>query len=213
MTKQQINQAMKLVYARPIAYKTIHKKLCGNSIHGGLLLSQLIWNITERFGKTKINISNWELREQLDFSEREFRTAKEALMNCKCITISHEGIPPKSHYEIDWEKYLIDVAKLENNHELEIIIQNSTTVERIENLNEAEFTKHIKKEFRGKDLCTWNNKTIAISTQGKLYEKGKGKIQRSLKTKEAEEVIKKLHEISKEQILQQLRANPIHKEM
>lgn len=198
----ELSKALKLIQKHTIGYKTYHKRMC-DSIAGGLLLSQIIWNITDKYGKDKVNITNDELRDQLAFSEQELRTAKSKLKRVRGLTISYEGIPRKTYYEIDWNVYLEEIANITNNEEIQLIIYNEVEIERIDELNIKEYTKQLKKENKGKELCNWNGKLIAMTKEGKLYEKNTAK-SRTLKTVEAQEVIGKLFQKNKMKMLQEI---------
>ena len=85
---------------RPVAYYPIYKELAG-SIHGGILLSQLMYWFSK---KDKIYKTSDELMSELGFTERELKTAKSHLKKVAFIATTREGIPAKTYYEIDWVK-------------------------------------------------------------------------------------------------------------
>ena len=85
----------------PIIYYPIYRDITG-SITAGLLLSQLMYwfNIKTKFYKT-----DRELEEELNFTKNELRGAKAKIKKLNFIIIKREGIPAKTWYEIEWEKY------------------------------------------------------------------------------------------------------------
>ncbi|HIP15560.1 MAG TPA: hypothetical protein EYG74_08730, partial [Sulfurimonas autotrophica] len=92
---------LKLLNARPIAYYPIYHEIT-SSLHGAVVLSQLMYWLSK---KDKIYKTNKELMEELGFTERELKTAKIALKKATFITVTREGLPAKTYYEINWVEY------------------------------------------------------------------------------------------------------------
>jgi len=92
---------MRALNQRPIAYYPIYAEITG-SIHGGILLSQLMYWFSK---KDKIYKVASELMEELQFTERQLRTAKGALKQVSFVKTTLEGIPAKTYYSIDWDEY------------------------------------------------------------------------------------------------------------
>jgi len=101
MRPSGIKHTLKLLNARPIAYYPIYHKITG-SLHGAVVLSQLMYWLSK---KDKIYKTNKELMEELGFTERELKTAKRALKKATFITVTREGLPAKTYYEINWAEY------------------------------------------------------------------------------------------------------------
>ncbi len=96
---------------RPIAYYPIYKRITG-SLAGAVLLSQLMYWFSK---KDKFYKTDADIIEETDLSISELRSAKTKLKELKFIIVSREGIPAKTYYSIDWDKYqdsLISLNKL-----------------------------------------------------------------------------------------------------
>ena len=95
---------------RPIAYFPIYKHIT-KSVHGAILLSQMMFwfNKKDKFYKT-----NSDFMAELDFTERELRTAKASIKKVEFISQKVEGIPAKTYYAIDWILYEKTLAKVCN---------------------------------------------------------------------------------------------------
>ena len=104
----EIKTILRELNQRPIAYYPAYHKVC-KSLHGAVLLSQLMYWFSQ---KEKIYKTNLELQKELDFTERELKTAKSALKKATFITVSLEGLPAKTYYKIDWEEYIKVLSSL-----------------------------------------------------------------------------------------------------
>lgn len=95
------SQILKSLHQRPIAYYPVYRQLTGSTT-GGILLSQLMYWFSK---KDKIFKTDKEIMEETLLSERELKNAKKIIKNIDFITVSLEGLPAKTYYEIDWGKY------------------------------------------------------------------------------------------------------------
>ena len=87
------------LHGRPIAYYPIYRKITGSTT-AGILLSQLMdWFST----KDKICKTNIEIMEETSLTENEVRSAKKKIKALPFISITLEGIPAKTFYEINWD--------------------------------------------------------------------------------------------------------------
>ena len=138
---------------KPILYYPIYREITG-SITAGILLSQLIYwfNVKFKFFKT-----DKELREEIGLSENEFRSAKKKIKNLDFISVKKEGLPAKTWYEIDWEKYQSCLVKFTQSLELKSQIANSEIHPTITE-NTTENTTNNKKEKLYKKK-SWKNLT------------------------------------------------------
>lgn len=96
-------KALKLLNSRPIAVYPVYIDITG-SVTAGLLLSQVMY----WFGandSTKYYKTDDELMSETKLSVNELRTAKIALKELPFLTITREGIPAKTFYEINWDKF------------------------------------------------------------------------------------------------------------
>ncbi|AQW81384.1 hypothetical protein CPIN17260_1095 [Campylobacter pinnipediorum subsp. pinnipediorum] len=94
-----MKEIIKQLSERPIAYYPAYARLAG-SITAGLLLSQLMYWFTKQ---DKIFKTDAEIMAETMLSKDELRSAKSKLKNLDFLTISREGIPAKTFYEIDWD--------------------------------------------------------------------------------------------------------------
>jgi len=86
---------------RPIAFYPIYRQITG-SLDGGILLSQLMYWFSK---KDKIYKTDADLQDETNFTTYEIRKAKKQIKTMPFITITREGIPAKTFYEIHWDKY------------------------------------------------------------------------------------------------------------
>ena len=92
-------QILKNLHQRPIAYYPVYRKLTGSTT-AGILLSQLMYWFSK---KDKIFKTDKEIMEETLLTKKELENAKKLIKNLDFITVSREGIPAKTYYEIDWE--------------------------------------------------------------------------------------------------------------
>ena len=96
-----MNDILRSLSERPVAYYPIHAEIMG-CVSGGVFLSQLMYWFSK---KDKFYKTDADIREETKLSEWELRKAKTALKNTGFISVSVEGIPAKTWYKIDWQKY------------------------------------------------------------------------------------------------------------
>jgi len=98
---------LKALNERPIAYYPVYRKITGSTT-AGLLLSQLMYWFSK---KSKIYKTDAEIKEETLLTKKEIETAKKAIKKLKFIKITREGIPAKTYYEIDWKMYEKELSK------------------------------------------------------------------------------------------------------
>ena len=87
---------------RPVAFYPIYARGM-DSISCAVALSQLMYWFST--GKDKIYKTDAELQDETGMSDKEIRTVKKKLKELHFLTITREGVPAKTYYEIDWNKY------------------------------------------------------------------------------------------------------------
>jgi len=96
-----MKRILKQLNQRPIAYYPIYRQLTGSTT-GGILLSQLMYWFSK---KDKIFKTNEEIINETFLTQDEIKSAKRKIKNLAFITVSLEGLPAKTFYKIDWQKY------------------------------------------------------------------------------------------------------------
>jgi len=106
---------LKSLNQRPIAYYPIYREITGSTT-AGILLSQLMYWFSkkDKFHKTDIDIMSETL-----LTKKELETAKKKIKSIDFITITREGLPSKTFYEINWTQYEITLKNLIAQKELE----------------------------------------------------------------------------------------------
>lgn len=107
-----MKEILKKLNEKPIAYYPIYRKVTGSTT-GGILLSQLMYWFSK---KDKIFKTDAEIMEETYLTKKELETAKNLIKKLDFITVSREGLPAKTYYEIHWEKMLSsfhDLGKLD----------------------------------------------------------------------------------------------------
>ena len=94
-------QILQALNQRPVAYYPIYAEITG-SVTAGILLSQLMYWFAK---KDKIYKTNNEMQEEIHFTDKQFKNAKQKVNQLPFIHITKEGIPAKTYYEIDWDGY------------------------------------------------------------------------------------------------------------
>lgn len=107
------SQILKSLNQRPIAYYPIYRRLTGSTT-GGILLSQIMYWFTK---KDKIFKTDREIIEETLLTKKELENAKKLIKNLDFITVSREGIPAKTYYEIDWEIFEKSLTSFSENGE------------------------------------------------------------------------------------------------
>lgn len=166
---------LKLLNERPIAYYPIYKEITGSTT-AGILLSQLMYWLAK---KDKIHKTDNEIFRETLLTENELRAAKLKIKKLSFITVTREGIPAKTYYEIDWENYKTSLAELTNTDSLnsqnsdsennEPIIVKSFDRDYTETTTENK--KDIKKgfSFSLKKMCQYENLTPEYQERLKGY--------------------------------------------
>src|SRR5262249_7190636 len=115
VSRDMLRITMKKLHQTPISYYPIHAKMMGG-VAGGVALSQLMyWYGTtegERFFKT-----DKELKEETGLSEYELKEAKKTLKTLPFLTVTIEGLPAKTFYEIDIVLYFENLHSWANSPE------------------------------------------------------------------------------------------------
>lgn len=100
-------QTIKKLSQRPIAYYPIYREITGSTT-AGILLSQLMYWFSK---KDKIFKTDKEIMDETKLTEKELRNAKKLIKNLDFITVSVEGIPAKTFYEIKWDLLEVELNK------------------------------------------------------------------------------------------------------
>lgn len=90
---------LKKLNQKPIAYYPIYRQITGSTT-GGILLSQLMYWFSK---KDKIFKTDNEIMEETFLTKKELENAKKLIKNLDFITVSREGLPAITYYEINWE--------------------------------------------------------------------------------------------------------------
>lgn len=93
---------LKRLNQKPIAYYPVYRELVGSTT-GGILLSQLMYWLSK---KDKIHKTDEDIRGETLLSKKELENAKKLIKKLDFITVSREGIPAKTYYQIDWDKWV-----------------------------------------------------------------------------------------------------------
>lgn len=96
-----MSNVLRALNQRPIAYYPIYKQITG-SMSGAVLLSQIMYWFSK---KDKFYKTNKDFRDELGLSEAEMKAAKKRVREMPFITVKRQGVPAKTYYTIDWEKY------------------------------------------------------------------------------------------------------------
>ena len=92
---------IKALHNRKISYHPMYKDLTG-SLQGAIVLSQIMYWFKQ---KDKFYKTDAEMMRETRISKHEMNTAKTTIKKLDFIKITKEGIPAKTFYEIDWQKY------------------------------------------------------------------------------------------------------------
>ncbi|RXJ86933.1 hypothetical protein [Arcobacter sp. CECT 8985] len=93
---------LKQLNQKPIAYYPVYREITGSTT-GGILLSQLMYWFSK---KDKIFKTDKEIMEETFLTRKELENAKKLIKKLDFITVSREGLPAKTYYEIDWNEML-----------------------------------------------------------------------------------------------------------
>jgi len=108
-----MNNILKILNQRPIAYYPIYREITGSTT-AGILLSQLMYWFSK---KDKFHKVDQEIQEETLLTKKELENAKKKLKDLVFITITREGIPAKTYYEINWLLYEIALTAYINPHQ------------------------------------------------------------------------------------------------
>jgi len=106
----KINAVLQALNQRPVAYMPAYRDLAG-SIAGGVLLSQIMywWAAT---GGRKFYKTDAELMAETGLSKKELETAKKRVKELNFISVSLEGMPARTYYDVDEEKLASALVEL-----------------------------------------------------------------------------------------------------
>lgn len=108
-----MKQILRELNQRPIAYYPAYRKITGSTT-AGILLSQLMYWFSKQ---DKIFKIDREIMEETLLTKKELENSKKLIKQLDFITVSREGIPAKTYYEIDWEKFEIALKNISENSE------------------------------------------------------------------------------------------------
>jgi len=94
---------------RPIAYYPAYRKITGSTT-AAIYLSQVMYWFSK---KDKFFKTDAEIMEETLLTRKEIENAKKLIKKLDFITITREGIPAKTYYEIDWNKFAECLNNLE----------------------------------------------------------------------------------------------------
>ena len=121
-------EILRLLNKRPIAYYPIYREITGSTT-AGILLSQLMYWFSK---KDKFYKTDKEIMNETMLTKKELELAKKRIKKLNFIKVTREGIPSKTYYEIDWEKFEESLIDLELEKKYGDIPQKGETV----NINE-----------------------------------------------------------------------------
>lgn len=168
-----MKELIKSLNQKPIAYYPIYRLITGSTT-AAILLSQLMYWFTK---KDKIYKTNEELIQETLLTKQELKTAKKIIKKLPFVKVELEGIPARTYYSIDWDKYIETINNFcENNlqndkdvnfeptswcksHQLDGVNHTNSVVQIAPTITEntTENTTDIKKE---------NNKKKKVDTVG-----------------------------------------------
>lgn len=136
---------LKRLHQRPISHYPIYTELTKSST-AGILLSQIMYWFSQ---KNKFYKTDADFKEETKLTENELRSAKRAIKNLDFIEVMREGIPAKTYYQIDWEKYEKTLSEFANstvslnslnkivdeNHHSQTSLVKSTKLDELNSLN------------------------------------------------------------------------------
>ncbi|MDD3775705.1 MAG: hypothetical protein PHV08_07100, partial [Sulfurovaceae bacterium] len=96
-----MSNLLKSLNEKPIGFYRVYKRLTGNT-NAALLLSQLMYWFSH---KDKFYKTDSDIMEETELTKKELETAKIKLKKLDFLEVTREGIPAKTYYTINWEKY------------------------------------------------------------------------------------------------------------
>lgn len=131
MNRKIIN-TFKNVATNNIQYSRIYHKITG-SIKSAILLTQII-DIFTKHGDEFILIDS-VLMEKSNLTINEYQTAKKKLKSLPFLQIQRKGLPPRTHYSIDWEAFQECIGSYElSNNSYCNLLEMSNSMETIETI-------------------------------------------------------------------------------
>ena len=97
-----MKDVLRALNQRPVAYYPIYAVGTG-SISCAVALSQLMYWFSA--SKDKIYKTDAEMQAETGLSAKEMRTVKKKLKELPFLSVTREGVPARTFYEIDWEEY------------------------------------------------------------------------------------------------------------
>ncbi|RMF71566.1 MAG: hypothetical protein D6740_06580, partial [Alphaproteobacteria bacterium] len=119
MNVSTVSQMMRSLNQRPIAVYPIYIQMTGK-LTSAYLLSQIMYWFASS-GKDKIYKTNDEIIQETSLSLDEFKSAKRLLKQIPWLTISIEGVPARTYYEIDWEGYVHHLASISQQYSNQLV--------------------------------------------------------------------------------------------
>ena len=168
-----MRELLKRLNQRPIAYYPVYRQITGSTT-AGILLSQLMfW-----FGKQdKFYKTDEEIREETLLTEWELKTAKSALKKVGFIKITREGVPAKTFYEIDWDKYELILNNIEEETSKQDGINSPNKLGGITPTSSEETSQPVRRNPPNKiggnlrTIYKYTKTTTEITTENKEKEK------------------------------------------
>ena len=96
-----MSNLLKSLNEKPIGFYRVYKRLTNNT-NAALLLSQLMYWFSH---KDKFYKTDSDIMEETELTKKELETAKLSIKKLPFIEVTREGIPAKTYYLINWEKY------------------------------------------------------------------------------------------------------------
>jgi hypothetical protein len=95
------SQYLRELNQRPISYYPIYRDIAGSTV-AGIVLSQLMYWFSI---KDEIYKTDTEMMDETHLTPNELRAAKIKIKQLDFISVERRGVPAKTYYTIDWEKY------------------------------------------------------------------------------------------------------------
>ena len=100
--RAKMKEVLKVLNQRPVAFYPIYVAATG-SISSGVVLSQLMYWFSK--GKDKIYKTDRDFESETGHTAKEMQVVRKHLKKLPFLTITREGVPAKTHYEINWDLY------------------------------------------------------------------------------------------------------------
>lgn len=151
-----VKKLFKSINCRPVAFYPVYAKIMG-SVSGGVFLSQLMYWYSAMDGD-EFYKTDEEILKETCLSIRELREGKKRLKTLDFVKITLRGAPPKTHYNIDFDKLASVIINL--NDVVQIEINDGVRIESndvVQNLHYTENTSEITTEREGEKPPTHQN--------------------------------------------------------